>query len=55
MRWQFFYALEIKFFLINSYGNFSYLIKVNLGFFCAWKRSNINLIYKIIKFRMNQV
>lgn len=33
MRWQFFYALEIKFFLINSYGNFSYLIKVNLGFF----------------------
>lgn len=32
MRWQFFYALEIKFFRINSYGNFSYLTKVNLGF-----------------------
>lgn len=55
MKWHFFYALEIKFFLIYSCGIFPYLIKVYLVFFYAWKKSNINLIYKIIKFRMNQL
>lgn len=51
MKWHFLYTLQAKVFF--SCCIFPYLIKINLVFY-ARKRSNMNTVYKIIKFRMNQ-